>query len=219
MSIQKVLMWSVVPATAVLAVHLTSPVRGDPAGDAAQIDVVRGGMMYDDWSVFTGIDPPPGEHPLYPPAGIQTGAATFRCKECHGWDYKGVAGAYGSGSHFTSISGVFGSVMTAAELFDLIKFDTPPFGHGFGNYGLSDDDIDDIVDFLQYGVIDTDLYIDGAGQFIGVEVEGRHNYKQVGGQKTCISCHGADGSDHNFGTPLDPEYVKMYSGSNGVPKL
>ena len=40
------------------------------------------------------------------PAGKQSGAGTWRCKECHGWDYRGRDGAYGKGGHYTGIKGI-----------------------------------------------------------------------------------------------------------------
>ena len=43
---------------------------------------------------------------------MRAGADTWRCKECHGWDYAGKDGAYGSGDHRTGIVGVLGTAMT-----------------------------------------------------------------------------------------------------------
>ncbi len=174
-----------------------------PAGDP-----IRGGQLYDHWWFVNGAPAPTGNHPLYPPAGQQSGSTTFRCKECHGWDYKGAAGAYATGPHFTGIPGVFGSTMTAAEMFDIIKLDSTMVlnGHDFGNLGLSDQDISDAVDFLQTLLIDTDLYIDPAAAFLGDPVQGETNYMS-GGLIPCIGCHGPDGTWLNFGTPEMPEYL------------
>lgn len=165
--------------------------------------------MYDKWWVVMEIDPPVGDHPLYPPEGTRSGSTTFRCKECHGWDYKGADGAYAKGSsHYTGIPGVFGSTMTPAEMFDLLKFDegTITNGHGFGGYGMTDQDILDIVEFLQLLVIDTDFYIDENAVFIGNEKQGEFNYTQGGGP-SCVNCHGPYGDCLNFGDPDDPEWV------------
>ncbi len=174
-----------------------------PPGDA-----IRGGEMWDKWWVVNGAPPPTGNHPLYPPAGAQSGSTTYRCKECHGWDYKGVDGAYGSGSHYTGIPGVFGSTMTPADMFDLIKLDSVPNGHGFENYGLSDQDVWDLVQFVQDLVIDTDTYIDGDDQFLGDPVQGEINYtNSPPGSTACSNCHGLDGTAINFGAPDDPAWV------------
>jgi hypothetical protein len=72
-------------------------------------DVVTGGLLYDKWWAVTGIDEPSVDNPMW---GRQTtnersGKDTWRCKECHGWDYMGAEGAYGSGSHSTGFPGVF----------------------------------------------------------------------------------------------------------------
>jgi len=42
----------------------------------------------------------PATSPLWATQSSNTrsGKDTWRCKECHGWDYMGVDGAYGSGS-------------------------------------------------------------------------------------------------------------------------
>ena len=172
-------------------------------------DAMRGGLMYDKWWVVLGIDPPPGDHPLYPPEGSRSGDTTFRCKECHGWDYKGADGAYAKGSsHYTGIPGVFGSIRSAQEMFDLLKFDedTIEDGHGFGDYGMADQDIWDVVEFLETLVIDTDLYIAGNADFIGDEVQGEFNYTE-GGSPPCMTCHGPDGNWINFHDPDEPEWV------------
>jgi mono/diheme cytochrome c family protein len=67
-----------------------------------------GGILYDMWWAVTGADEPTGDHPLWATqnTNTRTGPDTWRCKECHGWDYRGADGAYGSGSHFTGFVGV-----------------------------------------------------------------------------------------------------------------
>jgi hypothetical protein len=178
------------------------------------IDRVLGGQMYDKWWTAANVPEPVGDHPLYTSVGQQTGSATWRCKECHGWDYKGVDGAYGTGSHFTGIGGVFGSTLTAEEMFDLIKLDEGTFGHGYGNTGLTDDNIEDIVSFLQSSVVDTDQFIDGANQFIGDSSHGRWGYLAAGGYYNCASCHGNDGTEINFGDASNPQYVADVANGN-----
>ncbi len=175
---------------------------------------VLGGQMYDNWWVGANVAEPVGDHPLYPAFGLKSGSATWRCKECHGWDYKGVDGEYGTGSHFTGIAGVFGSNKTAEEMFDLIKDDTGTFGHGYGNTGLSDDDITNIVVFLQNAVVDTGQYIDTNGEFIGDAAHGRWGYIAAGGYYNCASCHGDDGTEINFGDKANPEYVIDIANNN-----
>ncbi|UCD75004.1 MAG: hypothetical protein JSV91_14600 [Phycisphaerales bacterium] len=208
MTIRQALAGILVFAAVMLLVSLQAG-AGDGAGAGPTAgNSIRGGRMWDKWWVVRGIDPPQGEHPLYPPDGQQSGSSTFRCKECHGWDYKGADGAYGEGSsHYTGIPGVFGSIMTPQEMFDLIKFADPPFGHGYGDYGLTNQDIYDLVDFLQTHIIDTDDFIDDAAAFIGDEAQGHYNYTEGGMMMSCVDCHGVNGTNKNFGTPEDPEWV------------
>ena len=184
------------------------------AGPDCAADGVRGGLMWDKWWTVNNAVTPTETHPLYPPIGQKSGSTTHRCKECHGWDYKGAAGAYGSGSHYTGIAGVFGSTLTASEMFDLIRNDAPPAGHGFWMHGLglSDQDTWDLVRFLQQRVIDTDAYIDPVGRFIGDENQGGINYNAGG--LNCAVCHGPDGAWINFGTPQAPEWVGTVAVNN-----
>ncbi|MHC5004711.1 MAG: hypothetical protein ACYTJ0_16480, partial [Planctomycetota bacterium] len=120
----------VILVSAVLAVLASLDARagrgggGGDGGAAGVLDPIRGGMIYDKWWAVLALPEPEGDHPLYPPDGPRSGSTTWRCKECHGWDYKGADGAYSSGSHYTGIPGVYGSTMTAEEMFDLLKFGT-----------------------------------------------------------------------------------------------
>ncbi len=163
----------------------------------------RGARLYDKWWKVNGAPTPVGNHPLYPAAGQQSGNSTFRCKECHGWDYKGADGAYASGSsHFTGIRGVADTELTSQQIFDLLKHNTAPNGHGFGALGMADSDIWDLTKFLREHLLDTDDYIDAANAFIGDHMAGVPTYEQ-----TCLSCHGPFGQDINFGSPEDPEFL------------
>ena len=52
----------------------------------------------------------------------QQGATTWRCKVCHGWDYKGATGAYAKGSHRTGLGGILAArTQPKAALFQTIK--------------------------------------------------------------------------------------------------
>ncbi len=176
-------------------------------------DALRGGLLWDKWWLVTGNEEPTGDHPLYPTPRAQSGSTTFRCKECHGWDYKGVDGAYGSGSHYTGIPGVEDSALDYSEMFDLLKSDSVPDGHGFENYGLADEDIWDLVHFVNQLVIDTDLYIDPAGLFFGDAVQGQINYT-TSPSVSCVTCHGADGTAINFGTTQEPHWIGTIAANN-----
>lgn len=186
---------------------------GPPPGPDAR----RGGLLYDKWWVVNGAPAPTGNHPLYPPFGLKSGSTTYRCKECHGWEYLGKDGRYESGSHYTGIKGVLDAVttMTEAQIFAIIKNPngdgtggTTVNGHDFATYGLSDGDINDLVAFIKNGgVIDPSPYINRAGSpgsytysFNGDSVAGASLYSGgVNPAVDCSMCHGPDGTAIAFG--------------------
>ena len=189
---------------------LAGPTSPIPAGYALA-DAVRGGQLYDRWWRVIGAPTPTGNHPLYPLSGVQNGSVTFRCKECHGWDYKGVDGQYGTGSHATGITGLFGTELSSRAIFELLKGDPKvvPNGHNMINLGMSEGDVWDAVRFTLEGVVDTDTYIDAGGSFTGDPDFGGFTYFG-----TCFSCHGEEGKDINFGTAQNPSYVGTIADEN-----
>lgn len=188
----------------------TGPTATLPAGFVLA-DAVRGGKLYDHWWVVNGAPEPTGDHPLYPNTAAQSGSVTYRCKECHGWDYKGLDGAYGAGNHFTGIGGVFGTALSPRQVFDLLKADpaTVPNGHDMDAYGMSEGDLWDVVKFTSASVVDTDDYIGPGSLFIGDDPEGNFLYDTV-----CSSCHGGDGTRLDLGQGVTPEYVGTVANEN-----
>jgi mono/diheme cytochrome c family protein len=157
-------------------------------------NVTRGGRLYDKWWSEAGVPAPAGEHPLYPPAGAQSGSSTWRCKECHGWDYQGADGAYGSGSHFTGISGVWqSSNLSGEELYAILTGDLAD--HDFSPY-IAEQDIWDLVDFLREGTAFIPTYVDlGTKTFKdGDAGAGSSAFSSI-----CAVCHGYAGTAIDFG--------------------
>ena len=74
--------------------------------------VSEGGLLYDKWWKAAGVDEPAGDQALWATQSTneRDGSTTWRCKECHGWDYLGADGAYSSGSHFTGFTGAYDSM-------------------------------------------------------------------------------------------------------------
>ncbi|MBI4631882.1 MAG: hypothetical protein HY740_09265, partial [Chloroflexi bacterium] len=100
-----------------------------PPTPALAGDLVRGGLLYDAWWEVLGVDKPTTDQPLWKTQTTNTrkGADTWRCKECHGWDYKGKDGAYGSGSHKTGFIGIFAArSKSATEIVAILKGSTKP---------------------------------------------------------------------------------------------
>jgi hypothetical protein len=182
-------------------------------------DLIRGGRMYDRWWSEVAVSEPTSDHPLwvYRPdnqTNTATGSATWRCVECHGWDYKGVDGQYASGPHRTGIPGILGTTTPVPALFDLLK--EPPNngggpgvnnGHDYGSV-LTDQQINDVLAFALTGALDTDPYVvPTTGEFDGDPVAGQTRYTTGGSISQCVNCHGSDGTAINFGTEQDPEYL------------
>jgi cytochrome c553 len=167
-------------------------------------DQVRlGGTLYDKWWKTAGLDKPTGDHPLWATrpdtaTNKRNGATTWRCKECHGWDYKGVEGAYAKGSHRTGFPGIWkASQKSEATLFSSLKHT-----HGYEKAGLSDRHIRALVAFIKMGLLDTSLLVGSDGTFRAEGKAGAVLFnKRVAGNMACASCHGQDGLKSPTGKP------------------
>jgi mono/diheme cytochrome c family protein len=153
-----------------------------------EADLVRGGLLYDKWWKINNANEPTENHPRYPSEGSNTGSTTWRCKECHGWDYKGNEGAYESGSHYTGIKPVYDMKRqsTAYIYGAIVDHDIP---------SLSEQDIWDLTKFLKEGLVDMNKYIIFTGtqskSATGDVENGRILYEGTG---KCSNCHGEDGN-------------------------
>jgi cytochrome c553 len=201
---------TVIPVTA-LAALLFAPAnvaaQEGPADPTDMWDVARGGQLYDNWMSVLEHDAPEGSHPLYPAEGAQSGAGTWRCKECHGWDYIGKDGAYGGGSHFTGIIGITGASEKSEEEIAAIIMSPE---HGYTSDMLPPAALEKLVRFVKSGPIDTDPYINRADKTVnGDPANGARMYQTI-----CAVCHGFDGTDYNFGSAEEPEYVGTIGADN-----
>lgn len=184
-----------VAPTATQAPKATPELAGDPA---------RGGLLYNDWMKGLGVEVPAVDQPLWATqtTNTRTGKDTWRCKECHGWDYLGKDGAYGSGSHATGFMGVlqvFGG--NPYDVLAALKGATNQ-DHDFSAY-MDDQALTDIALFLSQDLIDSASFIDADKKAVGGDLEnGKLIYDQ-----NCASCHGADGTALNFGDAAAPMYV------------
>ena len=169
--------------------------------------ISRGGQIYDEWWAVIEAPEPKGTHPSYPATGKQTGAATWRCEECHGWDYKGIDGAYGKGPHFTGIKGVRGvEGVDPASIMKIITDKT----HGYKEDMLPAGALDKLTLFLSFGQLDMDQYIDRATKKArGNPLRGAQYFQTI-----CANCHGFDGKEMNFGEEEEVEYVGTVANHN-----
>jgi thiosulfate dehydrogenase len=156
--------------------------------------------------VAKGSAAPTTTHPAYPSTG-QSGSDTWRCKECHGWDYKGVDGAYSKGSHRTGIKGVRGVAgVEPGRIRQIITDKT----HRYTEKMMSPSAMDKLALFLSFGQIDMDRYIDRATKKAHGDIRRGAQFFQT----ICANCHGYDGKKMNFGDEKKPEYVGTVARKN-----
>lgn len=169
--------------------------------------IARGGQVYDNWASVLELDLPEQTHPAYPADGKKTGGDTWRCKECHGWDYRGAAGAYGSGSHFTGIKGIREMVGTDPQkIHKIIMNDT----HKYTEDMIPHNAMDKLSLFVSLGQIDDDLYIDRTTK----KARGDAQHGATLFQTICAVCHGFDGKAMNFGDENEVEVIGTIAKDN-----
>lgn len=176
-------------------------VHGAPEVPTEAWTLAAGGRIYDTWWEALDRKEPVGTHPSYPKAGKQAGSATWRCKECHGWDYRGDQGNYRTGSHFTGIAGIDVAIGKPTEDIAAILRDAT---HGYTPAMINDDELARVTAFVNRGQVDVAKYVDLQTRKVvaGNADRGREIY-----QTTCAACHGFDGRLLNWGNDVEPAYV------------
>jgi len=149
--------------------------------------IANGGRLYDDWQAQLGGRLQALRHPAYPANGYfaNVPSETWRCKECHGWDYKGAQGAYASGVHATGTKGIRGMAgADPAKVMAVLRSSS----HLFGNV-MKYRDLLDLANFVSYGQHDVDKIVDPkTGAARGDAAAGAPHYRTM-----CAGCHGLDG--------------------------
>jgi cytochrome c553 len=155
-------------------------------------EMAVGAQLYDKWYAALGLPDPDGDMPIWKRQSTNTrsGAETWRCVECHGWDYKGVDGAYAAGSHLTGFPGLLpaSAEMSEAEIVDQLSGGKDQ-AHDFSS-SLDEDALRQLAVFLKDGLIDDSAYIDAVSLKVinGDLAHGQRLYDE-----TCAECHGEDG--------------------------
>lgn len=179
-------------------------------GFTAEPVVSGGGQLYDQWWEVLGVDAPTDDQPLWATQTTNTrsGADTWRCKECHGWDYKGVDGAYGSGSHMTGFKGILDAAsMSTDELIAWLNGSANP-DHDF-SATMDEVALNTLATFIQQETTDITAYVNDDKTVNGDPAHGKELF-----DGTCAACHGVDGKRMNFGGEDEPEYVGTIAADN-----
>ncbi|MFV2034933.1 MAG: c-type cytochrome [Halocynthiibacter sp.] len=169
------------------AALVSIPLTVSPASaDEIVSSIARGGQLYDKWYKVIKAPKPEETHAAWPASNTKkSGAATQRCKACHGWDLQGRDGAYSSGSYKTGIVGLTAMAGKPNEdVIAAIKDQT----HGFAGK-MDEQDYIDLANFVTKGQIDMDAAINRETKVANGDIaKGEEYYNTV-----CASCHGRNG--------------------------
>ena len=127
--------------------------------------------------------------------------STWRCKECHGWDYLGAEGIYRQGSHFTGIQGVMGAQGRPVEALLRTLRDE---NHPYTTEMITDEEMQRVALFINRGLVDMRSFIDMETRQVnaGDADRGREIF-----QTTCAACHGFDGRALDWGVGQEHNFV------------
>ena len=176
-------------------------VHGAPENQSESWTLAAGGRIYDTWWDALDREKPGGTNPAYPATGKKSGANTWRCKECHGWDYLGQDGIYSKGSHYTGIPGIKGAAgKQVSELAATLR----DANHPYTRQMISDDEMLRVAAFVSRGQVDMTKFIDMNTRKVkaGDNERGREIFQTV-----CATCHGFDGKLLDWGAKGQHGYV------------
>ncbi len=166
-----------------------------------------GGRLYDNWINALDADEPAGTHPAWPASNTKKeGAVTWRCKSCHGWDYRGKDGAYSKGSYKTGITGLRAwAGKDPEEIHKILMNDT----HGFTYDMIPLDAMQRIAAFVSRGQADVAAHISMDKSVKGNAERGAARFQTI-----CASCHGFDGRALDWGDSDEPGFVGTEANAN-----
>ena len=187
--------------------HQKEYVHGKPANPSEAWIIASGMRLYDNWMNTMDTDGPGTTHPSWPSSNTKhDGDSTWRCKSCHGWDYKGKDGQYKSGSYKTGIIGVMGaSTMHPNDIHKVLMDDTHQYTHDM----ITAEAMLRLSTALAIGLYDTDDYINADGRVKGDLRHGREIFQNI-----CASCHGYDGTALDWGDEDSPAYIGTEANAN-----
>jgi len=180
-SLTSSVLYVTVGAAAVLAMNASLALSAD------QGSIARGAKLYDKWFKVIKAEKPKDTHSAWPASNTKKkGNTTWRCKSCHGWDYKGKDGAYAKGSYKTGIKGINAMAgASTAKIIAVMNDDTHKLSGKMG-----DADYMDLAMFVSKGQIDMSKYIDSATKAVknGDAARGQDYFETM-----CTQCHGKNG--------------------------
>lgn len=179
---------------------LQQVLSGAPDSASQTWQLAAGGRIYDKWWRALGRSAQKTRHPSYPASGTAKDEDTWRCTECHGWDYKGRDGDLGKEikSPIKGIRAAQGrSPTTIAQI---LRDDR----HRYTKEMIRDDEAMRVALFVSKGQHDVDRWQDAASgkATAGVVARGKEVYQTI-----CAVCHGFDGRLLNWGSKTEPGFI------------
>lgn len=200
------------PVLVALALAMAA-LAGQAVGQETESAIARGGRLYDKFFAENKAAKPTADHPAYIKDGKYGKDNSWRCKECHGWDYKGKDGAYAKGSHFTGVKGIQGAAGKDPAAIAALLRDK---NHGYTEAQLSAKDASDLALFVSKGQGNLAKYLDPTNKVKGDAGKGEAYFNTL-----CAGCHGTDGKKVKDGPPLgsvaDNGAEMMHKLLNGQP--
>lgn len=168
-------------------------------------DPTRGGRLYVAWDKLVSDTIPKRINPLWPANTNYTVPAenTWRCVNCHSWDYTGSSSATQStlfrNMDFPSLFNMMGKA--PEDILPWLNGEADS-QHDFSAY-LSQQDMHDLSAFLSMGLVTPDLIANTETRTVsGTLSVGEESYNEF-----CSSCHGMEGEKLNFGTTQTPIFM------------
>jgi thiosulfate dehydrogenase len=182
-------------------------IYGVPSAPSEAWVLANGARLYDNWINALDTKEPETTHPAWPASNTKKkGAVTWRCKSCHGWDYRGKDGAYAKGSYKTGIKGVRAFAGKDPESIHKIMMDKT---HGFTHDMMAPDAMLRLAAFVSKGQVDMAAHINSDKSVKGDPKRGAAIFQNV-----CAACHGFDGTALNWGDDDEPGYVGTEAKAN-----
>jgi hypothetical protein len=202
MKVPRISIFVFLSALALLAAGMAHAAEATPPAD----DIIRGAQLYDKWYAVLDVDPPAMNMPIWSrqTTNTRTGRDTWRCSECHGWDYRGAQGEYQAGSHFTGFPDLWTLVqgLQVEDIVNHLKGNLDP-AHDFSPY-LDDISLVQVANFLKFAIIDDSAYINPISLRV---VDPNYSHGEQLYQSTCQKCHGEDGKKIVFRIEGIDEYL------------
>ena len=178
-------------------------VHGTPSYPSEAWLLASGGRIYDTWYDALDRDLPEGTNPAYPVDvnPNRTGESTWRCSECHGWDYRGVDGIYRQGERYSGIIGIDGAYGRPVDEIAAMLRDA---NHPYTPEMITDEEMLRVAAFVSRGQVDMRGFIDAETRTVtsGDPNRGREIFQTI-----CAACHGFDGTALDWGKDGEHAYI------------